>query len=190
MSKPDPQKRYTYADLLTWDDGQRWELFDGVPVALASPSTQHQAIVTALTVEFGMYLKGKTCKVFPAPFDVRLCNESDSDNEITTVVIPDVSVICDPNKIDSKGCKGAPDLIVEILSPSTIHEDKGRKFYLYEQYGVKEFWIVDPDYKVVEVYQLVDRRYWRQFYALSQNDEIKVGIFEDLTISLKDIFGE
>ena len=105
---------YTYSDYEKWDDGNRWELIDGVPYMMSpAPSPRHQEISTNLVILLGIYLKGKTCKVYAAPFDVRL----NADSGYDTVVQPDISVICDPGKIDECGCKGAPDMVVEILSP-------------------------------------------------------------------------
>jgi len=189
MKGPVDGNLYTYADYLTWDDDQRWELIDGVPYAMSSPSRIHQHVLSQLTAEFVMYLRGKKCQAYSAPFDVRIGEEEQADNEITTVVQPDLTVVCDNSKLDERGCKGTPDLVVEILSPSTGKHDKQRKYQLYQRIGVKEYWIVDPYNYLVEVFVLENGK-----FALggiySRDEELKVGIFDSLTISLENIFPE
>jgi Uma2 family endonuclease len=182
------EQKYTYKDYLQWNDGERWELIDGIPYNMSpAPSTAHQRVIRELSFAIHAYLQGKTCEVFTAPFDVRLF-ESDKNEETDTVVQPDLAIICDPNKIDEKGCKGSPDLIIEVLSPGTARKDKWEKFHQYEKAGVKEYWIVDPTHETVETYTLVDEKYsQRKIY--SNEDEIRVNIFEDLTIPVKMIFG-
>jgi Uma2 family endonuclease len=182
-----PEQKYTYQDYLQWNDGERWELIDGVPYNMSpAPSTAHQRVIGELFFALHSYLKGKTCEVFVAPFDVRLF-ASEENKETDTVVQPDLSIICDPNKIGEKGCKGSPDLIIEVLSPATARKDKWEKFHQYEKAGVKEYWIVDVTHKTVETYVLVDEKYsQRKMY--SGEDEIRVSIFEDLIIPVKTIF--
>ena len=123
------EERFTYGDYLTWDDGERWELIDGVPYNMSpAPTVRHQAISRELSTEFALYLRGKPCQLFAAPFEVRLPEVDESDELVETVVQPDLSIICDKSKLDEAGCRGAPDLIVEILSPSTAHKDLKVKF--------------------------------------------------------------
>jgi len=176
--------KYTYDDYYQWDDGDRWELIDGVPYMMSpAPSSTHQRISMNLSTAFSVYLQGKKCEVFAAPFDVRL-NSEGADN---TVVQPDISIICDPEKTkDDQGCKGAPDLIVEILSPSTAKMDRIVKFKLYEKAKVKEYWIVDPFHNMVEVFTLKGESYQSQLYAAE--DIISVGIFDSLEVDLGTIF--
>jgi Uma2 family endonuclease len=182
-----PEQKYTYQDYLQWNDGERWELIDGVPYNMSpAPSTAHQRVIGELFFALRSYLKGKTCEVFTAPFDVHLF-ASEKNEETDTVVQPDLSIICDPNKIDEKGCKGSPDLIIEVLSPATARKDKWEKFHQYEKAGVKEYWIVDVTHKMVETYVLVDEKY-NQRKIYSSEDEIRVSIFEDFTIPVKTIF--
>lgn len=194
MSLPifEPDKKYSYSDYLTWNDDERWELIDGIPYGMTpAPSTQHQRVFGRLHAKFFNYLEGKTCEIFGAPFDVRL-SENEKEEEINNVVQPDLAVICDKNKIDDKGCKGAPDLIIEILSPGTTKRDKLLKYNLYQKYGVGEYWVVDPLNENVEVFKLKDGRYnynERQIFdSKDEDDKIQVGIFEDLVIDLKTIF--
>ncbi|MFC4769551.1 Uma2 family endonuclease [Effusibacillus consociatus] len=189
ITKFEPDTKYSYRDYLRWNDDQRWELIDGIPHNMTpAPSTKHQIILRELLVEFAVYLRGKPCEVFGAPFDVRL-SASEQNEEIFNVVQPDISVVCDKKKIDEKGCKGAPDLIVEILSPSTAKKDKATKKKLYETYGVKEYWVLDPLNENIEVFVLNEAKYGEsQIYG--KDDQLKVSIFEDLTIDLDSIFGK
>jgi Uma2 family endonuclease len=192
MSFPkfEPDTKYSYRDYLKWNDDQRWELIDGIPYNMTpAPSEKHQRISRELTAEFAMYLRGKSCEVYDAPFDVRL-SESEKDEETYHVVQPDIVVICDRAKIDTKGCKGAPDLIVEILSPGqAAKKDKETKFRLYQKFGVKEYWIVDPFLENIDVYKLDNGSYGeRQIYT--KEDRISVGIFEDFAIDLQVVFGD
>jgi len=176
---------FTYADYCKWDDGERWELVDGWAYAMAAPNAAHQTILLDLGSRFRDFLRGKTCKVFIAPFDVRL-NYDAGDN---TVVQPDVLVVCDPAKLaDGKAVKGAPDLVIEILSPSTSRHDRAVKFDKYRQAGVKEIWLVEPDLGVVEVHKLGQDQKQHQFDVYLQTDKIVVGILPELTIDLNDIF--
>jgi Uma2 family endonuclease len=150
---------YSYADYLVWPEEERWELIYGVPYNMsAAPFRKHQGIVGELFKQIAVFLDDKPCEAYPAPFDVRLLPEASpeqlraaDDEDVTTVVQPDISVICDPDKLDDRGCLGAPDIIVEVLSPSTAAKDQIQKLALYEQCGVKEYWIVHPTDKTVTV---------------------------------------
>jgi len=139
-------EHYTYADYLTWDDDKRWEIIAGVVYAMSpAPSPQHQALCLELGRQLANYLLDKACQAFAAPFDVRLPKFPEADDAATdTVVQPDLVVICDPKKIDKRGCRGAPDMVIEILSPHTAKKDSVIKTALYERHGVKEYWIVQP----------------------------------------------
>jgi Uma2 family endonuclease len=175
-------QHYTYADYLTWDDDERWELIDGVPYAMAGASTAHQRILTELTRQFANFLKGKPCEAFAAPFDVRLNADTNDD----TVVQPDLLVICDKSKLDDRGCKGAPDLVIEVLSPSTASHDRFLKFNKYQRAGVREYWIVDPDSRTVQAHVLENGRYFTTVYF--EADTAPVHILDGCTISLPDVF--
>lgn len=183
-----PQERlYTYADILAWDNGSRYELYGGQLVALASPSSVHQEISMELSTQLHTYLKGKKCKVYAAPFDVRLFEESGgSPEDVDTVVQPDITVVCDLEKIDQKGMHGAPDLVIEILSPSTAQYDMLWKFNLYRKAGVREYWIVDPDARVVSVYTLDKGQYLAAAYGT--DSAIKVSVLEDCSIDMAAVF--
>ena len=184
-------ERYTYGDYLTWDDDERWELIDGIPYNMSpAPRVRHQGILMELSRQFANYLVDKPYRLFAAPFDVRLPESDESDNQVETVVQPDLSVICDRTRLDEAGCRGAPDLIVEILSPGTAHKDLKVKFDRYERAGVREYWIVDPAEKTVMVFTRgADGRYGRpEVYGAS--DVAGASIFPDLRIALATVFAE
>jgi Uma2 family endonuclease len=153
---------------------------------MSAPNTSHQRIVSILTGEFYAFLKGKTCQVIPSPFDVRLFYEEDESDD--TVVQPDVVVICDPKKLGEEGCRGAPDLVVEILSPSNTAIEMERKLLLYKEAGVKEYWIVDPKNKHISIYLLKDGEYLYRICRIQ--DSIRPGVVSGLEIPLSTIFAE
>ena len=155
----DPAKKegtFTYADYLGWPEEERWELIEGIAYDMTpAPSTRHQMILVEFLFQIRAALGDGPCRVFVAPFDVRFPEGEDrSDSAISTVVQPDLSVICDPEKLDEAGCLGAPDLVVEILSPSTAFKDQTAKLLLYEKQGIREYWIVNPVHESVLVYCL------------------------------------
>jgi Uma2 family endonuclease len=155
----DTDRRWTYADYKEWElePGERYELIDGTAYAMAAPNTEHQAISMTLSAEFYNFLRGKRCRVFAAPFDVRLFYEEDESDD--TVVQPDLAVICDPAKLGKEGCRGAPDLTVEILSPSNTAIEMLRKLNVYQEAGVQECWVIDPAKKTVLIYSLSGGQY-------------------------------
>lgn len=185
------ENRYTLADALTWEEDERIELIYGDPVMMApAPVRIHQEISGELFGQLRDYLKGKKCKVYHAPFAVRpFERDGDPPEDVDTLVEPDITVVCDPSKLDDIGCKGAPDLIMEILSPSTQRHDKLTKFNLYQRAGVREYWIVDPASKSVQVFVLEDGRYAAKDFGVSE-DKLKVNILEDCVIDLSQVFPE
>ncbi|MBT1278432.1 Uma2 family endonuclease [Thermoanaerobacter sp. CM-CNRG TB177] len=187
MPLPEKNKKYTYADYLTWSEEERWEIINGVPHLQAAPTWQHQAVLLELARQFANYLQDKSCRVFTAPFDLRIPEANEKDEETTNVVQPDIIIICDNSGLKKTGYYGVPELIIEVVSPSTGQKDKIEKFNLYEKAGVKEYWIVEPDEKVVMVFTLEEGRYGRpQMY--SEEDKVKVSIFDNLVIELKPVF--
>ena len=148
--------KFTYVDYSSWPDDERWELIDGVAYNMSpAPTSTHQRLCGELFFRLKTLLMSSSCESFIAPFDVYLPEYPGQDfNSIDTIVQPDISVICDPDKIIEKGCLGAPDLIIEILSPSTAKKDMHEKFHLYEKQGVKEYWIVDPGNKYIRIFHL------------------------------------
>ena len=192
MPMPQKDKRYTYADYYTWDDEKRRELIDGIPYEMfpdetramsPAPTWPHQSISSEMHYQLATFLRGKPCKVYTAPFDVRLNGNGDDDPD---VVQPDLVVICDQLKLDIKGCNGAPDMVVEILSPSTARRDKTIKFNKYQQAGVREYWIIDPDIKILSTHILTDSGYITRAY--SETDTVPVHVLEGCEINLTDVF--
>ncbi len=179
---------YTYAHALAWSEQERWEIIQGVPYAMSpAPTVRHQEVVLALSRIFGNFLQGKACRVFIAPLDVLLTMGQEPDEQIQTVVQPDVFVVCDKSKLDKRRCKGAPDLIIEVLSPATARKDRREKFLLYEKHGVKEYWLVEPDAKMITAFNLKDGQYGRP-NIYSDEEEMKTAIFADLTVNLAEVF--
>ena len=192
MAKLSENELFTYADYLTWPDGERWELIDGEAYMMSpAPSRKHQEISIELASQFHVFLKGKPCRVYDAPFDVRLPQHADQpDDEIETVVQPDIVVVCDRSKLDDKGCKGAPDLVIEILSPSTSKMDMQNKFFLYQRVGVKEYWLVHPFDKTVMVFRRNDQNEFGRAEMYASDDRVSVPLLGELIIDLKDVFSE
>ena len=171
---------YTVDDIYALPDGQRAELIDGQIYDMAPPSRTHQELVGELYATIRNYIKSNhgRCKVYPAPFAVFL-NEDDK-----TYVEPDISVICDPNKLDDRGCNGAPDWIVEIVSPSSQRMDYLTKLFKYRTAGVREYWIINPLKQTVQVYFFEGTEDSTQY---SFDDEINVTIYDDFTICIADL---
>lgn len=188
MALPAEQERYTFADYLTWDEYPRYELIDGEAIMLASPATIHQLISAELMRQLGNYLEGKKCRVLSAPFDVRLFEkEGDRFDNIQTVVQPDISIICDQNKLDEHGCKGAPDMTLEILSPSNARHDLLVKLNLYQRAGVREYWVVSPEQKTVQVF-LLDGGSLKLFEVYGPSNVAKVNVLDGCFIELSKVF--
>lgn len=180
---------FTYKQYRDWPDEERWELINGVAYNMcAAPSTEHQRVSRKLLRLIDNYLDGKPCEIFHAPFDVRLPEGKEIDDDISTVVQPDLAIICDPSKLDARGCKGAPDFIIEILSPHTGKKDRQEKRLLYAQHGVKEYWIVSPYYQLVETYILSEERNYITGGVYNIEDIVKTDLFPGMEIDLKTIF--
>ncbi|MDR2052902.1 MAG: Uma2 family endonuclease [Treponema sp.] len=182
----DEERRFTYADYRSWEleEGERYELIAGKAYAMAAPNDFHQAILVELIAQMGTYLRGKPCKVRAAPYDVRLFYEEDESDD--TVVQPDISVICDEKKRGNEGCRGAPDLVVEILSPSNTGVECVRKFNLYMKAGVREYWIVDPESKTVQAFVLRDGAYMGKVH--DSGSPLFSAVIEGLSVNLSDAF--
>jgi Uma2 family endonuclease len=184
----DLTKSYTYADYLKWTFDEAVELINGKIFRMGPASASfHQEITLNLVIIIYSVLKRKPCKVFKAPFDVRLKRKSADNEDIVDVVKPDLCVICDKSKIDSRGCNGAPDWVIEILAPGSSQKEKRFKFELYQEAGIKEYWIVEPEYKSIEVYVLQGDK----FVGLApyiDEDVVSPTIFPDLKIDLKEVF--
>jgi Uma2 family endonuclease len=184
LAKEDPY--YTYADYLAWDETERYEIIDGEAYMLATPSRLHQEISGNFFYAVRSFLEGKPCKIYAAPFSVRLFPAEDQSDE--TVVEPDITVVCDSSKLDDRGCNGAPDLVIEITSPSSTRHDWIVKFNKYREAGVREYWIVDPEERVVSVYVLRDG----QYMAVNYDDTaaVTITVLPGCIIDLKTVFAE
>ena len=179
---------YTYADYLKWRFNERVELFKGRIFKMSpAPSSMHQQISLKVTRKLDNFFIKTTCSLYVAPFDVRLVKTKSNDRKVATVVQPDLCVICDQTKLDDKGCNGAPDLIVEILSTGNSKKEMGIKFDLYEENGVKEYWIVEPAEKMILVYTLQNEKYIG-LKPLIEDDKIKSPLFPELNFDVKEIF--
>ncbi len=181
-------KKYTYSDYLTWPENERWEIIDGIPCMQAAPSWQHQAISRELLVQFSSFLKDKTCQVFASPFDLRIPEGDEKDEDTKFVVQPDIVVICDRGGLKGTGYLGTPPLVIEISSPSTSKNDKIYKFNKYEKFGVKEYWIVEPEGKIVSVFTQGESNRYGRPEVYSETDKINVSIFPELIIDLAPVF--
>ena len=178
------EERYTYADYSAWPEDERYELIAGTAYALATPTMAHQVVLREIFAQLYLLLQGRPCQVFVAPFSVRLNADKGDD----TVVEPDILVVCDEKKLkDGKGVVGAPDFIIEVLSPSTAKHDIFRKYVLYQASGVREYWIADPDEKILMAYILHEGRYSGLMYDES-NDSVPVEVLDGCTINLTEVF--
>ena len=188
-------RHYTYGDYRTWPEDERWELIDGVAWNMsAAPSTDHQRILGRLYIQVAAFLQGKPCEAFLAPFDVLLPESADQQmDEVDSVVQPDLAVVCDPAKIMPRGCRGAPDLAVEILSPWTSKKDLAEKHALYERHGVREYLILDPAGRWVHLYRLAaDGRYGEPEVLLLEEGRpaprVRLGVLPGFGLDLARLF--
>jgi Uma2 family endonuclease len=189
MALPAEKARYTFADCLTWGENERIEIVNGQAVMMAPPSRIHQEILTELTRQLANFLEGKKCQVYPAPFGVRLFEkDGDAPEDVDTLVEPDITVVCDRDKLDEHGCKGAPDLVIEILSPSTRRHDRLVKLNLYQRAGVREYWIVNPEDKTVQVMLQDGSGSLKLHEDYGREDVAKVNVLEGCFIELCKVF--
>ncbi|MGD9870585.1 MAG: Uma2 family endonuclease [Thauera sp.] len=177
------EKHYTYADYLTWPDDARYELIDGEAFLMApAPLIEHQEVAGDVYHQLRNQLDGKPCRPYIAPVDVRLPRKEETDDAIDTVVQPDVLVVCDPSKIDRRGVRGAPEWLLEVLSPSTAAHDQIAKRRTYERAGVREYWLVHPGDRTLTVYVLDNGQYGRpDIYELK--DETPIGVLPGVSIA-------
>jgi Uma2 family endonuclease len=183
ISQLDLTKQYTIADYLSWQFIERVELFKGYIAKMSpAPNTFHQECAGNIYTSIKIFLKNKNCKVFFAPIDVYLPSKDKK-----SVVQPDIIVVCDINKIELKGCVGAPDIVVEILSPGNSKKEMKDKFALYEEAGVKEYWVVFPSEQVVQIYELIDNQY-KAKAPLANGDKITTSILEGFEVEVDEIF--
>lgn len=194
ISELDTDQQYSYADYLNWQFDQAVELIKGKIFKMSpAPRTNHQRISFVLSGMLFNHFNLQECYAFAAPFDVRLYDRKKSKKEnkdIHTVVQPDLSVICDKTKIDEFGCNGAPDLMVEILSPGNSTKEMRLKFDLYEEVGVREYWIIDPDHKIAHVFYSDSAGKYKLSKIYVHDEELQSVIFDDLKIDLREVFPE
>jgi len=190
MSLSKEKEKYTFADYVKFPDSERWEIIDGISYMQSAPTWQHQSISRELMLQFGEYLRNNQCQVFAAPFDLRLpeIEEKDIEEDVTNVYQPDLLVVCDNSRLRGTGYYGVPSLIIEILSPSTVRIDRLLKFNIYEKVGVKEYWIVEPDTKLVNVFVLEDNKRYGRIELYTETDKVTVSIFPDLVVDLSKVF--
>lgn len=185
------EKKYTYADLLEMDDENRYEIIEGKLYLMSSPRIKHQVLAGEIYVQLSLFLKGKNCIPFIAPVDVTL-SKYKQDNKIYNVVQPDISVVCNREQLkDGRKITNAPSFIIEILSPSTSRKDRLEKMNLYQKYGVKEYWILDPVDMIVTPYILDEKG----FYKVERNydlttEEIPVNILPGCKIDIREFIKE
>ncbi len=191
LSQLDPEGTYSYADYLKWQFQERVELFRGKVVKMSpAPSIRHQAVSTVLNGHFFNYFRHDKCQLFAAPFDVRLYNRKKSlkaDEDVFSVVQPDLCVVCDPIKLqDGRSCNGAPDLVIEILSPGNPKREMKDKFELYEEAAVREYWLVHPLDESVQIYVLNEAE---RYIGLQPATEVaRSAIFPELSVDLAEVF--
>ena len=186
MGEPalNPRERFTYKELKTWPEGERWELIAGEAFAMSSPTTDHQRSLLNLGAQLLGWFRDKPCEPFVAPLDVLLRHSPEQDeDEVDTVLQPDAMVVCDPSKVKRNGIHGAPDWVLEILSPSTTWRDQTDKRALYERHGVKEYWVLNPDTLDLAIFRLVEGRFATPQGA-SLREPVAVGLIEGLELSL------
>lgn len=178
-------KVYTYADYLTFTENEPIEIIEGRISAMSpAPSRIHQKIISKIITELNNYISSNNweCEVYPAPFDVILINEAEDFNNSKNIVQPDISVICDKNKLNYEGCIGSPDMIVEVVSPYNPNNDYIKKLNLYDTYKVKEYWIVNPMKNTILVYTLEDDNGYGMPVTYTFKDKVKVNIYDNLEI--------
>ena len=189
LDQLDPNGSYTYADYLLWQFTERVELLRGKIFKMAAPSRKHQSINGNLYRIVANLLWKSTCKVYAAPFDVRFNRFSKVKNkDVITVVQPDLCVICDPAKLDDRGCVGAPDLIIEVLSPGNSRTEMKDKFELYQEAGVLEYWVVSPIERMIQVWKLNEQGFYIGLPPAVEGDILKTPIIPNLEVDLNDVF--
>ena len=183
----DLSKKYSYADYLTWKFNERVELYLGKVVKISpAPNLQHQRISGIIFIELGIFLKKKPCQVFAAPFDVRL--PLAKSEKIDTVVQPDITIICDESKLDKQGCIGAPDIVMEILSPGNTKKEMREKLRIYQDSGIPEYWLIDPEHEFILLYHLDELGKYNSSLPFVEDDIIKSKVLNGFELDVKEVF--
>jgi len=191
LSDLDFSKTYTYADYYGWDFDDRVELINGEIFPMGpTPNRLHQEIAFSIALKLGNYLIGKPCKAYFAPFDVRLFRNSNDDKAIYTILQPDICVICELSKLDDRGCIGAPDIVIEILSPGNNKKELRNKYEVYEEAGVKEYWVIHPSERTFLKYTLDGEGFFRPSKLMIGGDEITTPILPGFYLDLEEVFEE
>jgi len=181
-------KHYSYADYLSWNDGKQWQIIDGIPFCESpAPSRSHQTVSGNLIGILYQKLKGKKCRAFHAPFDVRFSNGEKNEFEIFNIVQPDISVYCSEKYLDDKGAFGPPDWVIEILSPSTESFDTLQKLLLYQRFGVKEYWIIDTRSKSI-ITNILNDGIYKEAHQYQYGEQITTKALKGLVIDTKAVF--
>lgn len=191
LSQLDLNGKYNYADYLTWKFEQAVELIKGHIMPMAAPSRKHQSISWQLTLIVGNTFMNQKCRAFAAPFDVRLFDKSKSvkaNQDVYSVVQPDICIICDVDKLDDKGCQGAPDLVIEILSAGNSKKEMKIKKQLYEENLIREYWIIDPEHETVHQFVLGDNHLYNPPIIYVSEDVVYSDIFKELQVPLEKVF--
>jgi len=184
----DLNKSYTYADYFKWQFEDRVELIKGKLFKMSpAPNNKHQKLSGDIYGYLWIFLRGNKCRVYSAPFDVRLPRKSKEDKDILTVLQPDICVVCDPSKLDERGCIGAPDIVVEILSPGNNSKELKNKYEVYEESGVKEYWVVSPQDNTFIIYSLIDGKYDASRLMVA-GDIVTSSALEGFSIDLNELF--
>lgn len=179
---------YSYANYLNWLFDDRVELIKGKVFKMSGPARLHQQVSINIASKVFNFLLGKPCKVYPAPFDVRFYKGSKADKDIYTVLQPDICVICDESKLDDRGCIGAPDIVVEILSPGNNKMELLNKYTIYEEFGVKEYWVVSPGDKTLLKYTLDGEGKYRPSKLFTLSEKVYSVILPGFELDLDDVF--
>ena len=187
----DASLTYSYSDYLNWLFPERVELIKGKVFKMSpAPSSLHQEISTNILVAIANFLKHQPFKVYAAPFDVRFPKESKADKDVYTVLQPDICVICDKSKLDYRGCIGAPDLIVEIVSPGNNRKELHNKYRVYEEFGVKEYWVVSQSRQTILIYTLNERGKFCPSQIYTLGEKISSSVLPGFELALDDVFGD
>ena len=185
----DPTLTYSYAHYLTWLFDERVELIKGQVFKMSpAPSPYHQQISVRIASELFVFLKNRKCQVYTAPFDVRFPKESTEDKDIYTVLQPDICVICDLAKLDTRGCIGAPDIVVEILSPGNNKTELLNKYSVYEEFGVKEYWVISPAEKTFLKYALDAKGKYQPSKLFTLSEKVESEVLPGFVLDLDEVF--
>ena len=185
----DASLTYSYSNYLNWLFPERVELIKGKIFKMSpAPSRVHQEVAGNIFLKIGNFLEGKPCKVYPAPFDVRFPKESKADKDVYTVLQPDICVICDKSKLDARGCIGAPDLVIEILSPGNTKMELLNKYRVYEEFGVKEYWVVSQSDQSILIYTLNEMGKFQPSKIFTLSEKITSTALPGFELALDDVF--